>query len=119
MASEQRQLDAGETFTWTLYPVPVAGEEKGTGTIVLQNALEREVEVYLGETTVGSLAPGATRAMARIVAGEVTAVAREGEEVLAERRLAVEPGQVTRWEIGGAPPPTRRAAVRRDEPARR
>ncbi|MFN2432546.1 MAG: hypothetical protein ABR599_06980 [Gemmatimonadota bacterium] len=104
VASEERALAPGETFTWTLYPLLSFDEEKGTGTVVVKNGLEQPVDVFLGENPAGTLAPGASRAYARVVAGEVRAVARNPEgEMLGERKLEIAPGGLARWEIGSQP----------------
>jgi hypothetical protein len=101
VAGEERDLAPGETFTWTLYPVLSWGEEKGTGTVVLENGLDHDVEVTLGGSPAGSLAPGATRAYPRVVAGNVDVSARDAAGGAAEQRtLTVLPGNIARWEIG-------------------
>jgi hypothetical protein len=101
VASEERAIASGETFTWTLFPVLSWGEEKGTGTLVLTNALERDVDVALNGNPAGRLGPGATRAYPRVVAGEVVVSARGADgDVLEEHRLSVTMGGIARWKIG-------------------
>jgi hypothetical protein len=101
VAGEERALEPGETFTWTLYPVLYWQEEKGTGTLVLENVLGREVDVFLNGDPAGRLGAGATRAYPRVVVGQVEVSARNAEgQVLEERTLAVTAGRISRWEIG-------------------
>jgi hypothetical protein len=105
VAGEERTLEPGETFTWTVYPVLSWGEEKGTGTLVLENGLDGEVEVLLNGEPAGVLTPGATRAYPRVVAGEVEVVARvPGGETVQERAVPVVAGNIARWEIGPVAP---------------
>lgn len=101
LATERTSMAPGETFTWTLYPVGVVGEEQGTGVVVVENGLDRSVEVRLGGNLYGWIAPGAVRVEPRIVAGTVTATATDDAgTVLAERTLTVAPGEIVRWRIG-------------------
>lgn len=101
LATESTVLSTGEEFTWTLYPIRVIGEEKGTGTVVLENALGVTVEVTLGGNEVAVLLPGATRVLPRVVAGDVVARAVEpGGSVVAEKTLTIAAGTVSRWTIG-------------------
>jgi len=64
LATEHTALSEGETFTWTLYLVPLPGEEMGSGTVVLRNGLDRVIEVSLSGQTSAVLAarspPGAS-----------------------------------------------------------
>ena len=60
IATEHTTLSEGEKFTWTLYLVPVPGEEAGLGTVVLTNDLDRVIEVSLGGHRSAVLMPGAT-----------------------------------------------------------
>ncbi|HJR54728.1 MAG TPA: hypothetical protein VJ982_13565 [Gemmatimonadota bacterium] len=101
IATEHTSLTEGETFTWTLYLVPVAGEAQGTGTVVLANGLDMTIEVRFGGETRAVLAPGATRVLPRVVAGTVEAVATAPDGTsLAAETLTILPGEITRWEIG-------------------
>lgn len=101
IATEHTSLAEGETFRWTLYLVPVFGEEAGVGTVVLVNGLDRVIEVTLGGRTTAVLAPGATRVLPRVVAGTVDAVALTSDgTTLASRTLTIADGQVTSWRIG-------------------
>lgn len=100
VASEERAIASGETFTWTLFPVLAWEEEKGTGTLVLTNALERDVDISLNGDPAGRLGPGATRAYPRVVVGDVLVSARGADgSVLEERQLSVVMGGIARWEI--------------------
>jgi hypothetical protein len=102
VAGEERSLGSGETFTWTLYPVLTWGEEKQTGTLVVRNMLDREVEVSFGGSPAGRLGPGATRAYPRVVAGDVVVSAQDDDgNVVGERDLSIVPGSIARWDIGG------------------
>lgn len=101
IATEHTALSEGETFTWTLYLVPVPGEEAGAGTVVLTNRLDQVIEVTLGGNTTAVLLPGATRVLPRVVAGTVVAVASTpGGTELATHTLTISDGQVTSWRIG-------------------
>ena len=101
VAGEARTLGPGETFTWTLYPVLSWEEKKGTGTLVVTNKLDHEVEVSFGGSPAGRLGPGATRAYPRVVAGDVTVSAADSEgNLVGTRDLSVAPGAIARWEIG-------------------
>ena len=101
LATERTSISPGETFTWTLYPVAIVGEERGTGVVVIENDLDHVVEVRLGDNLFGFLAPGAVRVEPRIVAGNVIAVASSDTRgVVAERTLTIEPGEIVRWRIG-------------------
>ena len=101
IATEHTSLTEGEIFTWTLYLVPVVGEEQGTGTVVLTNGLDTTIEVRLGGQTRAILAPGATRVLPRVVAGTVEAVAATPDgTALATETLTIIPGEITRWQIG-------------------
>lgn len=101
LATERTALAEGETFSWTLYPVSVAGEEQGTGIVVLMNGLDRTIHVDLGGNHVATLAPGASRVLPRVVTGTVTATARDlpGTE-LARTTLTIPDGEITRWVVG-------------------
>jgi hypothetical protein len=101
VASEKTTLSGGETFTWTLFPVAVFGEERGTGVVVVENDLDHAVEVRLGGNLFGRLAPGAVRVEPRIVAGNLVAVASSDTRgVVAEKTLTIVPGEIVRWRIG-------------------
>jgi hypothetical protein len=115
VASESLVLDAGETFTWTLYPLLEWGEEKGTGTVVLVNRLRDPVTVLIGGNPAGTLRPEGTRAYPRVVAGEVEIRVQdpEGREVAA-RTVELRAGTLERWEIGA---PARAAPAGRRAPA--
>lgn len=105
VAAEERSLSPGQTFTWTLYPLLSWEEERGVGTMVVSNALDREIELSIGGREAGSLAPGASRAFPRIVAGEVEVSARQSDgRVLEARSLIVTPGKIARWEVGRREP---------------
>lgn len=100
IATEHTALSEGETFNWTLYLVPVPGEEMGSGTVVLTNGLDRVVEVSLGNQKSAVLAPLATRVLPRIVAGTVEAVATAPDgTVLATETLMIVDGEVTLWRV--------------------
>lgn len=102
IATEHTALSEGETFTWTLYQVQVAGEEMGTGTIVLANRLDTVIEFRLGGETRAVLAPGATRVFPRVVAGVVEAVAAGPDgTTMATEMLTIHDGEITRWVVGG------------------
>jgi hypothetical protein len=102
IATEHTSLTEGEIFTWSLYLVPIAGEEQGTGTVVLTNGLGTTIEVRLGGQTRAVLAPGATRVLPRVVAGAVEAIAVTPDGTsLATQTLTIGPGEITRWVIGG------------------
>jgi hypothetical protein len=101
VAGEERSLGSGETFTWTLYPVLSWEEKKGTGTLVVTNKLDHEVEVSFGGSPAGRLGPGATRAYPRVVAGDVKVSAADSDgNVVGTRDLSVMAGAIARWEIG-------------------
>jgi hypothetical protein len=101
VASESRTLEPGGTFTWTLYPLLEWGEEKGTGTVVLVNRLDRPVAVSFGERPAGTLEPGATRAYPRVVAGDVEIRVRDADDrEVTSRTLSLRAGTFERWEIG-------------------
>lgn len=102
IATEHTSLSEGETFTWTLYLVRVAGEEMGTGTMVLTNGLDSVIEIRLGGETRAVLAPGATRVLSQVVAGVVEAAAAtpDGTTVDTEM-LTIIDGEITRWVVGG------------------
>jgi hypothetical protein len=101
LATQRTALADGELFTWTLYPVPVAGEEQGTGIVVLLNGLDTVVEVDLGGALVATLAPGASRVLPRVVAGSANATARDpAGAVVAETTITIPDGDITRWVIG-------------------
>ena len=100
LATEHTALSEGETFRWTLYLVPIPGEEMGSGTVVLTNALDRLVEVSLGGQTSAVLAPMATRVLPRVVAGTIQAVAAAPDgTVLATETLTIVDGEVTLWRV--------------------
>lgn len=101
-ASERRVLAAGETFSWILYPIPVLGEEKGTGILVVTNELETPAQVMVGGAVLGWVSPSGTRSFPNLVAGSIPVEARDAEQRLLEKadvRLA--DGEVERWVIGG------------------
>jgi hypothetical protein len=101
IATEHTNLSEGETFTWTLYLVPIVGEAMGSGTVVLTNGLDRVVEVSLGGQRSAVLAPRATRVLPRVVAGTVDAVAAAPDgTVLATETLTIVDGEVTTWRVG-------------------
>lgn len=101
LATQHTSLAPGEAFTWTLYPIALVGEEKGAGTVVLDNRLDVAVEVTLAGNEVAVLTPGATRVLPRIVAGDAVARATEpGGSVVAEETLTILDGGIVRWEIG-------------------
>lgn len=100
VASEKRGLAAGQAFEWTLYPDVRLGEEKGTATLVLRNALDREVAIELGGNPAGTLAPGGSRTVMGLVAGDVTTVVSdlEGRE-LQRFPLSIIAGEIMSWTI--------------------
>lgn len=100
VASEKRALAAGQTFQWTLYPRIELGEEKGTATLVLRNALDQEVDVELGGNPVGRLAPGGSRTVMRVVAGDVTTVVSDVQGAVLQRfALTIIPDEIMVWTI--------------------
>lgn len=103
LATQHTGLAPGEAFTWTLYPVPVVGEERGVGTVVLSNHLAVTVDVSLGGNEVATLPPYSTRVLPRVVTGEVVAraTAPSGETV-AEETVSIAAGAITRWTIEGS-----------------
>ena len=100
IATEHTALSEGETFHWTLYLVPVPGEEAGAGTVILTNGLDRVIEISLGGETSAVLAPLATRVLPRVVAGTVEAIATAPDgTVLDTETLMIVDGEVTRWRV--------------------
>ena len=64
-ASERRVLAPGESFTWVLYPIPVLGEEQGTGILVVTNELDVPAEITAGGLrALSEPVPGARRLVA-------------------------------------------------------
>ena len=103
-ASERRVLASGETFTWTLYPIPVLGEEKGTGMLVVINELDKPVQIVVGGAMLGWVSPAGSRSFPRLVAGDVPVEALDAEQDLVEKAdLTIEDGEIERWVISGAP----------------
>ena len=70
-ASERRVLAGGESFTWILSPIPVLGEEKGTGMLVVTNLRDEAVQVMAGGGILGWISASGTRSFPRLVAGTV------------------------------------------------
>lgn len=105
-ASERRILASGETFTWTLYPIPVLGEERGTGILVVTNELEVPVQIMAGGGILGWVSPSGTRSFPNLVAGTAPVEARDAEQDLLEKTdVRIEDGGIARWVIGGPESP--------------
>lgn len=105
-ASERRLLAPGESFTWILYPIPVLGEEKGTGILVVTNELDVPVQVMAGGGVLGWVSPSGTRSFPNLVAGSFPVEARDVEQDLLEKTdIAIDDGEIARWVIGGPESP--------------
>ena len=101
VASEKRDFAPGATFQWTLYPIPVFGEEKGSTVLVVRNRLAAAIELDLAGNPAGQIAAGATRTYPRIAAGDVTARVRDtAGRVLYDFPLTLIPDETMVWEIG-------------------
>ena len=112
VASEKRGFAPGATFRWTLYPIPVYGEEKGSTVLVVRNQLDAAIELELAGNPAGQIEPGGARTYARIAAGDVTARVRYAAgRVLYDFPLTLIPDETMVWEIG--PEPTRPTPIPR------
>lgn len=104
VASEKRDFAPGRTFVWTIYPIFVEGEEKGTTHLVVRNRLDRTIEIELAGNVAGQIEPGATRTFPGIASGDVTARVRDLEgRLLREFALALLADETMVWEIGAEP----------------
>jgi hypothetical protein len=104
VASEKRDFAPGRTFVWTIYPIVIPGEEKGTTVLVVRNRLDREIDLELAGNAAGRLGPGAARTYPRIASGDVTARVRDAEgRVLYEFSLSLLEGETMVWNVGAEP----------------
>jgi hypothetical protein len=112
VASETRDFAPGGTFVWTIYPIEIPGEEKGTTILVVRNRLDRAIDLELGGNAAGRLEPGSARTYPRIASGDVTARVRDTEgRVLYEFSLSLLEGETMVWNVG--------AEATRPEPMKR
>ena len=101
VASEKRDFAPGATFRWTLYPIAVYGEEKGSTVLVVRNRLDTAIELELAGNPAGPIEPGVTRTYPRVTAGDVTARVRDSAgRVLYDFPLTLIPDETMVWEIG-------------------
>jgi hypothetical protein len=104
VASERRTMTPGRTFLWTIYPIPVEGEEKGSTVLVVHNDLDRSVRVELAGNVAGWIEAGAVRTFPRVASGDVTArVEDEMGSVIHAFALTLIPRETMVWRIGPLP----------------
>ena len=104
VASEKRDFAPGRTFVWTIYPIMVPGEEKGTTVLVVRNRLDRAIDLELAGNAAGRIEPGAIRTYPHIASGDVTVRVRDVDgRVLYEFPLSLLEGETMVWNLGAEP----------------